>query len=285
MKLQKAIDKARTKATVTAPLTHAFNKGNTVESKPSAVKPGGNGKPPSYTDSAPVALDEALVQENRCVCLRPDAPELDFYKVLRTQIIHRSKEKGWNTIMVTSTRPGEGKTLTAINLALTFAKSYGQTALLVDCDLRQQKVHTYLGLNSDKGIADYLLHGRPIKDLIQWPKVEKLTMISGGSTIIESAELLGSQRMKDLVQEMKNRYNDRYVIFDSPPLLSGADALTFSQLVDCVIMVVEEGKTPLKEIEKAVELIPKEKFMGFVLNKSNMSKKGYYNYYYRAEAK
>ncbi len=102
---------------------------------------------------------------------------------------------------------------------------------------------------------------------------------------MESAELLGSQRMKALVAEMKNRYSDRYVIFDSPPLLSGADALTFAQLVDCVILVVEEGKTPIKEIQKAVELIPKEKFMGFVLNKSNMSKKGYYSYYYRAEGK
>ena len=280
MKLQKAIDKARMKQATPVP------KEPVKATKPrQVVSPEENGKPPVYRDSAPVSLDEAIVQENRCVCLSPDAPELDFYKVLRTQIVHRSKEKAWNTIMVTSTRPGEGKTLTAINLALTFAKAYGQTVLLVDCDLRQQKVHTYLGLNSDKGIADYLLNDRPLKDLILWPKVEKLTLISGGDTIVESAELLGSQRMKDLVAEMKSRYSDRYVIFDSPPLLSGADALTFSQLVDAVIMVVEEGTTPLKEIEKAVELIPKEKFMGFVLNKSNVSKKGYYNYYYKGRAK
>ena len=281
MKLQKAIDKARMKPTT--PLSREPVKA--IKPRP-AVKTEDKGKPPVYSDSAAVSLNEALVQDNRCVCLSPDAPELDFYKVLRTQIVHRSKEKGWNTIMVTSTRPGEGKTLTSINLALTFAKAYGQTVLLVDCDMRQQKIHTYLGLNSDKGIADYLLNDRPLKDLILWPKVEKLTLISGGDTIIESAELLGSQRMKDLVAEMKSRYSDRYVIFDSPPLLSGADALTFSQLVDTVIMVVEEGKTPLKEIEKAVELIPKEKFMGFVLNKSHISKKGYYYHnYYKGDAK
>jgi protein-tyrosine kinase len=274
MKLQKAIDKARMQQTVSTPTGPAQ-----AVTPPPVVKPEDNGRPPVYADSAAVTLNEALVRENRCVCLSPDAPELDFYKVLRTQIVHRSKEKGWNTIMVTSTRPGEGKTLTSINLALTFAKAYGQTVLLVDCDLRQQKIHTYLGLNSDKGLADYLLSGCPIKDLILWPKVDKLTLISGGDTIIESAELLGSKRMKELVAEMKGRYGDRYVIFDTPPLLSGADALTFLQLVDGIVMVVEEGKTPIKEVEKALDLIPKEKFLGFVLNKARITQKGYYGYY------
>jgi non-specific protein-tyrosine kinase len=278
MKLQKAIDKAKMKQAVSVST-------QTVKAvkPPPVVKPEENGKPPVYSDSTAITLNEDVVRENRCVCLSSDAPELDFYKVLRTQILQRSKEKGWNTLMVTSTQPGEGKTLTSINLALTFAKAYSQTVLLVDCDLRQQKIHTYLGLNSDRGIADYLLHERPVADLILWPKVEKLTLISGGDTINESAELLGSTRMKELVAEMKNRYSDRYVIFDTPPLLSGADALTFSQLVDCIVMVVEEGQTPLKEIEKAVALIPKEKFMGFVLNKSHIAKKGYYYNYYKKD--
>ena len=91
---------------------------------------------------------------------------------------------------------------------------------MVDCDFRQQQIHRYLGLESDKGIVDYLLDGVPLKDLIIWPKIDKLTLISGGRTVSESAELLGSQRMKDLVVEMKTRYGDRYVIFDVPPVLS-----------------------------------------------------------------
>jgi len=274
MKLQKAIDKARMKQTVLVPTEPA----RSVKPTP-VVKPKENGKQPIYTDSAAVTLNEALIKENRCVCFSPDAPELDFYKVLRTQILHRSREKGWNTIMVTSTRPGEGKTLTSINLALTFAKAHGQTVLLVDCDLRQQKVHTYLGLDSQSGIADFLINGRPLEDLILWPKVDKMTLISGGQTINESAELLGSKRMKEMVAEMKSRYGDRYVIFDTPPLLSGADALIFSQLVDGIVMVVEEGRTPIKEVEKALDLIPKEKFLGFVLNKARITQKGYYGYY------
>jgi protein-tyrosine kinase len=120
--------------------------------------------------------------------------------------------------------------------------------------------------------------------VILWPKVDKLTLISGGGTINESAELLGSKRMQELVAEMKIRYLDRYVIFDTPPLLSGADALAFLQLIDGIVLVVEEGKTPIKEVEKALALIPKEKFLGFVLNKACITQKGYYGYY-RQEVK
>ena len=278
MKLQKAIEKAMMAKTAEA----APERERPIMTRSGG--PAGNGTPPVYVDSKCCTLDDAGALSRRCVCLASDTPVLDFYKVLRTRILQHAKPKGWNTLMVTSTRPGEGKTLTAINLALTIAKSFGQTALLVDCDFHQQQVHRYLGLESDKGIVDYLLDGVPLKDLIIWPKIDKLTLISGGRTVSESAELLGSQRMKDLVVEMKTRYGDRYVIFDVPPVLSGADALTFSQLVDGIIMVVEEGGTPLKEVEKALELIPKEKFLGFVLNKASITRKGYYGYY-RQDAK
>ena len=122
--------------------------------------------------------------------------------------------------MVTSALPGEGKTLTAINLAFTFAKEFKQTALLVDCDLRQQQIHKVLGFPSEKGIVDYLLNDCPVQELFVWPGVEKLTVISGGKTVNDSSELLGSPGMKNLVADMKNRYPDRYVFFDVPPLLT-----------------------------------------------------------------
>ena len=278
MKLQKAIEKAmEMKAPAAAPDTDG-----SIDRRADALED--NGRPPVYAESKCCELDDTGALNKRCVCASLDTPVLDFYKVLRTRILQQTKPKGWNTLMVTSTRPGEGKTLTAINLALTIAKAFGQTVLLVDCDLRQQQVYRYLGLEGDKGIADYLLDGVPLKDLIIWPKIDKLTLISGGRTVSESTELLGSQRMKDLVVEMKTRYGDRYVIFDVPPVLSGADALTFSQLVDGIVMVVEEGRTPIREVEKALDLMPKEKFLGFVLNKARITKKGYYGYY-RQDAK
>lgn len=274
MKLEKALEKARQKQKQTAEKAVLHEEGRRPAEK---LTP--NNASPVYSHSKSLEPDQSGVVNNRCIGLSADAPEMDFYKVLRTQIIQLTKPKGWNTVMITSTRPGEGKTLTAVNLSLAMAKSFHQTVLLVDCDLRQQKIYQYFGLPSDKGIVDYMLNGCQMQELIIWPKVEKLTLVSGGRTVSESAELLGSPRMKELVAEMKSRYHDRYVIFDTPPLLSGDDALTFMPLVDAIVMVVQEGKTPLKEVQKAVDLIPKEKFLGFVLNKAHLPKEyGYYRY-------
>jgi protein-tyrosine kinase len=242
----------------------------------------GNWVPPVYWYSQSCEPDLFSMEKNRCVCFKEDTPELDYYKMLRTQIMQRTQAKGWNTVMITSALPGEGKTVTSINLAMTFAKAYNQTALLVDSDLRQQKVYCYLGIDSRLGIFDHLVEGRPLQDIIIWPRIEKMTLISGGRIINESAELLGSPKMKFLVEEMKTRYNDRYILFDAPPVLSGADALILSSLVDGIVMVVEADKTPLKDIQEALTLMPKEKFLGFVLNKHTSRRKGYYYYNYRS---
>jgi len=231
---------------------------------------------PVYCDSCAVELDPDRLARNRCVSMISDNQESEYYKVLRTNILQRAKEKNWNTIMITSVQPGEGKTLTAINLAAAFAKEFNQTVLLVDCDLRRQKVHQYMDYTHEKGIGDYLTNNCQLKDLIVWPNIEKLTVISGGKTIFNSTELLGSPKMKDLVSEIKHRYDDRYVIFDVPPIFSGADAIAFAPLVDCIVMVVEEGRTSIKDVKKALESIPAEKFMGFVLNRRKAPIRGYY---------
>lgn len=232
--------------------------------------------PPVYSESKTVNLDLEKLAQNRCVCMFPDAPETEYYKVLRTNIRQRTRQNNWNTIMITSAHVGEGKTLTAVNLAITFAKEYDQTVFLVDCDMKRQDVHQYLNIESEKGIADYLLEDCPLKDLIIWPGIEKLTLISGGKTIVNSAELLGSPRMKAFVQEIKNRYDDRYIIFDVPPVLGWADAIAFAPLVDCILMVVEEGRTSIKDVNKVLEMIPKEKFLGFVLNRRTSPLQRYY---------
>jgi non-specific protein-tyrosine kinase len=234
---------------------------------------------PIYSEAKSIKLDPKFAAENRIVGMVPDSPEVNFYKILRTQIQHRTKDKGWNTIMVTSVNPGEGKTLTAINLAITFAKEFNQTVLLVDSDLVRQNIHKYLGIDSDKGLIDYLVDDRPLKDFIVWPGIDKLTLISGGRTIHDSSELLGSPRMNSLIHEMKTRYPDRYVFFDVPPVLGGADAIVLAPLVDCIIMVVTEGQTSIHDIKKALQLLPQEKFLGFVLNRQKFPAMKYYYAY------
>jgi protein-tyrosine kinase len=235
-----------------------------------------NWNSPVYCESCNLHLDPDQLARNRCVSMIPDIPESEYYKVLRTNILQRTKERHWNTIMITSAQPGEGKTLTAINLAAAFAKEFNQTVLLVDCDLRRQKIHQYLDFSAEKGIGNYLTNSCQLKDLIVWPNIEKLTVISGGKTISNSTELLGSPKMKSLVNEIKHRYDDRYVIFDVPPILSGADAIAFAPLVDCIVMVVEEGRTSVKDVKKALETIPDDKFLGFVLNRRKAPLRGYY---------
>lgn len=224
---------------------------------------------PVYTLSRSVKLNPRVMAANRCVAFLPDSPEVEFYRQLRTRILQmsRSQEGAGATVMVTSALPGEGKTLTAINLALTFAKEFKQTALLVDCDLRQQQVHSVMGFPSHRGLVDYLLDDCPVPELFVWPGVEKLTVISGGKTVKDSCELLGSPGMRDLVLDMKHRYPDRYVFFDAPSILSSADAIAFAPLVDHILVVAQAGQTSLKELNRALELLPQEKILGLVMNR------------------
>jgi non-specific protein-tyrosine kinase len=224
---------------------------------------------PHYHSSRSVSLDAGLIYENRCTALQPHAPENDHYRVLHSHILRQTGREGEVTIMVTSALPGEGKTLTAINLAATFAQEFGQTALLVDCDLKQQSIHEMLGYQSDKGLSDHLLDDCPVAELMVWPGVEKLTIISGGRRMTSGSALLGSPRMKSLVEDLKGRYPERYVFLDAPPLLFGADALALIPLVDYVLVVVQAGKTSADDVKKAVGLIPEGKVLGLVLNREH----------------
>jgi protein-tyrosine kinase len=276
MKLRKALEKAKQTRQEVSGIPAA-------ETPPELPKDEGKKsdkgwKSPVYSQSRHIELNTQALLDNKCICIDPNAIEIDCYKVLRTKIQQLTQNKGWNTVMITSALPGEGKTLTAINLALTFAKAYNQTAMLVDCDLRNQNIHKVLGFKSMTGLIDYLVDDRPLHEAIVWPKIDKLTLMSGGRTIQDSTELLGSPRMQTLVKEMKSRYEDRYVLFDVPPLLVGADALALAPYIDCIVMVVVEGKTTTKEVLRAVEMLPKEKFIGFVMNRQTSGVMESYGY-------
>jgi non-specific protein-tyrosine kinase len=275
MKLRKALDKAKIARGEELKYPKQLN--------PAVPKklPENDWEPPVYSRSTSVKLDAETLLSNRCVCIAPDAAQLDSYKVLRTKIHQMTQEKGWNNVMITSPHAGEGKTLTSINLALTFSKAYNQTVLLVDCDLRYQNIHRMLGFKSSFGLIDYLMDNKPLQEFIIWPGIEKLTLISGGRTIHNSTELLGSERMKTLVQELKSRYKDRYIIFDVAPVLLGADALALAPFVDSIIMVVEQGRTSMRDINKALEVLPQEKFLGFVMNRQKDIQSKKYHYYQR----
>ncbi len=256
MKLRKALDKAKDE--------REFNE------KPAPGKnnnKAGDLKALEYTQSTECFLDPDITEKNRGICMFPDTDEIELYKILRSRINHNSADKPMNTIMITSPNHGEGKTVTCINMGFTFAREWNHTVFLVDCDFKRQDIHNYLGIHSKYSLIDYFLNDVPLADLIVWPGVDKLTLISGDNTLFDSSELLSSDMMSKLVKEMANRYDDRYIFFDVPPVLERSEAISLAPLMDGILMVVEAGVTSKKDVQKAIDLLPKDKFLGFVLNK------------------
>jgi protein-tyrosine kinase len=230
---------------------------------------------PIYQLTRVMPVDESVLLGNRILDQSSNSTVTDRYNLLRTQILEKTRDNGLNSILVTSVIRGEGKTLTAINLAISIARELNQTVLLVDADLRSPTVHKLLGLEIESGLSDYLLNDVMLSDLLINPGIEKLVILPAGKSIPNSAEILGSPKMRELVQEMKERYRDRYVIFDSPPLLSSPDPLIFSSYVDGILLVVEAGKTSTHQITEAMNLLKEKNIIGTVLNKAAIREKDY----------
>jgi capsular exopolysaccharide synthesis family protein len=190
------------------------------------------------------------------------------YKMLRTQILQRMVAKDWNALAITSPGPGQGKTLTAINLAMSLAREAHHTVLLVDFDMRRPAIHRYLKLNVKYGIGDVLTKNVPLSEVLVNPGIERLVVLPGREPMQNSSELLASPRMAKLVKDLKSRYPSRIVIFDLPPLLSADDAISFAPYVDAALLVVAEGVTTKEELEHANTLLGNTPVIGTVLNRS-----------------
>ena len=175
-----------------------------------------------------------------------------------------------NLIMVTSARPNEGKTFTAVNLALSIALERERTVLLVDADVAKPSVTRVLDFPGTAGLVDYLAdHDRRMADLILQTKLPKLRIWPAGRRHAHSTELLGSETMQALAQELADRYPDRVVVFDSPPLLATSEAAVLAGLMGQVVMVVEAEHTKRDELQEALALLKPETYIGLVLNKSD----------------
>ncbi|HHO67387.1 MAG TPA: polysaccharide biosynthesis tyrosine autokinase [Gammaproteobacteria bacterium] len=223
----------------------------------------------NYTQTRNVDIPEATLRRQRIVTAFPAGAFTDAYKILRTQVQQRLKENDWNVLAVTSPGTGEGKTLTALNLAASLAMEVDRTVLLIDANLRHPTLHEHLGLPEMPGLADYLLDDTPLSELLIHPRgFDHLTLLPGGRPLPNSAEMLASPKMMHLVEETKSRYPGRIVIFDLPPVLQAADALAFSPYVDAALLVVEEGRTSRRDVERAVELLSSTNVLGTVLNKA-----------------
>ena len=174
-------------------------------------------------------------------------------------------------IGVTGLSPGDGKTLTAINLAITLAQNVNTWVFLVDLDLRRSQVARALGLSSqgsEAGLSDYLHGDASVEDIIYSPGIERLAVIPNFQQIPDSSEMLTTPRMTELLQALERETPRRIIIFDLPPLLASDDVIAFAPQVDSMLLVVAEGATGRAALESAKETLSDMNLLGVVLNKS-----------------
>lgn len=216
-------------------------------------------------------VGEAVVNpdlvDRHIVCLTdPHSFVGEQYKKLRARILKATSKDFLNTIMVTSPDMGEGKTITALNLAITMANEFDYTMLLVDADLKHPTIHRYLGIESKYGLSDYLMNKAKLQDILIKTGIGKLVVLPAGNPLENAAELLASERMRSLVHELKRRYKDRYIIFDSSPILITADSLSLSRYMDGIVFVIQAYHTTPKTVSHAVSLIKGSNILGIVFN-------------------
>jgi len=184
-------------------------------------------------------------------------------------------------IHITSSTPGEGKTLIAANLAGSFAQANHKT-LLMDCDLRKPRVHTVFGINRQPGLVEYLFDQVDLATITRHSKLANLDVITVGTIPPNPAEMIGSKKMQDFIAHMKTLYD--YIIIDSPPIISVTDSEIIAAYCDAVYLVVSANYTEFDLLDKAMDIINKSdvNFVGTILNNFvfKNSYGSYYKYYY-----
>ncbi|WP_026377206.1 XrtA-associated tyrosine autokinase [Aestuariibacter salexigens] len=245
----------------------------------------------SQSELEPFKLDREWLQQAGLVSLSDSRSKInEEYREIKRKLLRNAfgglakTLNNSNIIMVTSSRPSEGKTFTATNLALSIAAEQDKTVLLVDADVLKPNVLNTLGLEKRPGIMEYLLGEKEdIADVLYPTSIDKLKIIPAGKSHHLSTELLASQKMHDIVDEFANRYSDRVVIFDTPPLIGINESAILANFAGQAVVVVEEGKSKIGDIKLAVERLNPDMAIGFVVNKSINSDSegtGYYGYYY-----
>jgi capsular exopolysaccharide synthesis family protein len=225
----------------------------------------------------PAATDPEIMERHGVLLQVRDETAERSYKILRTRMQQRMESGPWHSIAVTAPSAGDGKTLTAINVAIAMARDVNTWVFLVDLDMQRPQVASYLGLRYEKGLSDYLAGTASFEEIVYEPGVERLAIIPNGRPLEQSSELIASPRMFELVSALATELPRRVVIFDMPPLLLSDDVLRFLPNVDGLLLVASEAKTQRSALAHAREILPEDKLLGVVLNRSHeREESGYY---------
>ncbi len=271
-KLEKAMERAKqARGTVASPASTPIQ---------SPVKGRRSGPiDPVYTQTRVYPTDDALLEKHGVLTPAFNSIIVEQYNLLRARVMEAMTRNGYNSILVASPEPQEGKTLTAVNLAISIARESNRTVLLIDTDMRQPSVHRYFGLPEGTGLYEHITKGTPLSELLINPGLPRLTVLPAGMPTDYPADLLGGPAMQELVSDVKRRYQGRYIIFDSPPLLAYADGLYLARYADAVLMVARSGSTKEDNLRQALESLGDRPLLGTVLNRVPKGQGPAYSYY------
>lgn len=210
----------------------------------------------------------------------------ESFRRLRAQILHPAEGKPARSVMITSAVAGEGKSFVCANLGVVMAREVERYALMVDCDLRRPSLASFFGVHNSRGLVDHLRDGKDLSRLLHKTGMDRLSLLPAGMPPANPSELLASDRMKEMVKEVCGRYDDRFILFDTPPGQDASETAVLAQQVDKVVLVVRWGQAGREQVRRFVEAVGREKMLGVVFNAFEMTAldtrlrgEGYYNYY------
>jgi len=256
------------RANVSDTIQRSMAKGNksqdaTLEARPAAFESEEKTIPSEVM--ARVADQHMLVSMNDIV-----SPAAEEFRKLKQNLVRMTKRGGFhNTILITSGTVGEGKSVTSTNLAISLAQEFDHTVLLVDADLRRPSCHHLLCLENEYGLSDCLMDGSDVSKGLIRTGIGKLSFLPAGTPMANPGELLASKRMATVLKEMKERYSDRYIIIDTPPVLPFAEARTLARLADTVVLVVKEGCLSKHELGDTIEALGGANVAGVVFSQAS----------------
>lgn len=221
-------------------------------------------------------------QRKLITLLDPRSPISEAYRTLRTNIQFSSVDHQLRLLMFTSSGPGEGKTTTTCNTAIVAAQA-GKKVLIIDADLRKPTVHYTFRVPNTVGLTSVLASQRSLDEAIQTTEVPGLDILTSGPIPPNPAELLGSKAMSNIIEQLKERYDQ--IIFDSPPVLAVADAQILSTYMDGVILVIHAGNTSRDLVIRAKQQLDtvQARVIGVVLNNKKLEHEHEYYYYYSSD--
>lgn len=232
-----------------------------------------------YDQTKIVPLQADHLERHRIVAFNKNSNMSWAFDLLRTQVLKAMEKNGWRTLAITSPTPEAGKTVLAINLAMSIAHHTTKTALLVDFDLRRPRVGEYLGLPMERTLNDLLDGKAGLQDVLVNPNLPRFVVLPIKQPVSHSTEVLSSPLVDGLIADLRERYDSRIVIFDLPPLLSTDDAIAVLPKIDCVLLVVANGMNTKREIEDCLHHLPDANLIGTVLNKAEADAEQRSHYY------